>query len=239
MAGPIRIAQVLNFMNSGGVEAVVLNYYRAMDRSKVQFDFYFEENSTFPQREELERLGANVCLLPSYKNVFAYHAALYKAFRERRYNVVHAQMSTLSFFPLLAAWHAGVPVRVCHAHTTAAPSEGFKTVLKVLLRPLCRCMATDWFACGKAAGRWMYGERAVTAGKVQILPNGIDVEKFAYDAAARQAMAERGVQAIDALVAGMDMPHVVTQLRDLEAYNRQTMAERPWMPAAWNTRCEP
>lgn len=59
------------------------------------------------------------------------------------------------------------------------------------------------------------------------------------DAAARQAMAERGVKAIDALVAGMDMPHIVAQLRDLEAYNRQTMAERPWMPAAWNTRCEP
>ena len=59
------------------------------------------------------------------------------------------------------------------------------------------------------------------------------------DAATRQEMAERGVKAIDALVAGMDMPHVVAQLRDLEAYNRQTMAERPWMPAAWNTRGQP
>ena len=56
------------------------------------------------------------------------------------------------------------------------------------------------------------------------------------DEETRRAMAEKGVGLIEELVRGMDMPHVAAQLRDLEAYNRRTMAERPWMPAAWNTR---
>lgn len=56
------------------------------------------------------------------------------------------------------------------------------------------------------------------------------------DIATRQAMAERGVALIEELVQGMDMPHVVAELRDLEAYNRRVMETRPWMPAAWNTR---
>lgn len=67
MEEPIRIAQILNRMDSGGVESVVRNYYRAIDRSKVQFDFYFEDKSFFPQREELKRLGAGIYFLPSYK----------------------------------------------------------------------------------------------------------------------------------------------------------------------------
>ena len=56
------------------------------------------------------------------------------------------------------------------------------------------------------------------------------------DEETRRTMAEKGVGLIEELVRGMDMPRVVAQLRDLEAYNRQVMAERPWMPAAWNTR---
>ena len=56
------------------------------------------------------------------------------------------------------------------------------------------------------------------------------------DSATRQAMADRGVPLIEKLVAVMNMPHVVEQMRNLEAYNRETMAKRPWMPAAWNTQ---
>ena len=202
MSEPIRIAQILNRMDSGGVEAIVMNYYRAMDRSKVQFDFYFEDKSCFPQREELERLGAGVYFLPSYKKLISYHRALYRAFRQRRYKIVHAQMSTLSVFPLFAAWRAGVPVRICHAHTTAAWGEGLKTVLKVVLRPLSKLFATEWFACGEIAGKWMYGGKAVAEGKVQIMPNGIDLAKFAFDDGARQAVrAEYGIPR-DALVVG-------------------------------------
>ncbi len=202
MAEPIRIAQVLNRMDSGGVEAVVMNYYRAIDRGKVQFDFYFEDKSSFPQRQELEQMGAGIYMLPSYKKLFAYYRALYKALKTRRYQIVHAQMSTLSFFPLFIAWCAGVPVRICHAHTTAVRSEGCKTIFKVILRPLCRLFSTDWFACGEAAGRWMYGNRAVKERKVQIMPNGIDMGRFAFDAGARRSVRERFGIPQDAFVVG-------------------------------------
>ena len=59
-AQPIRVAQMMTDMNYGGVEMVVMNYYRHMDRSRVQFDFFALEGSTLPQREEIERLGGRV-----------------------------------------------------------------------------------------------------------------------------------------------------------------------------------
>ena len=54
---PIRIAQMMTDMNYGGVEMVVMNYYRNIDRTKVQFDFFALEGSSIPQREEIEKLG--------------------------------------------------------------------------------------------------------------------------------------------------------------------------------------
>ena len=54
---PIRVAQMMTDMNYGGVEMVVMNYYRHIDRSKVQFDFFALEGSAVPQQEEIERLG--------------------------------------------------------------------------------------------------------------------------------------------------------------------------------------
>lgn len=188
MTEPIRIAQVLNRMDSGGIEAVVMNYYRHIDRNRVQFDFYFAEDSSFPQREELQRLGAGLYPIPAYSHALRYHRALYHAFRERRYPVVHAHLSTMSLFPLFAAWRAKVPVRICHNHSTANWGEGKKTLLKYLLRPFNKIFANRWFACGEVAGRWMYGNRAFDSGKVHILLNAIDVARYAYDAEANVSL---------------------------------------------------
>ena len=185
MGEALRIAQVLNRMDSGGIEAVVMNYYRHIDRNRIQFDFYFAANSTFPQREELERLGAGVFLVPPYNHPFAYHQTLYHAFKKRKYAIVHAHLSTMSVFALFAAWRAGVPVRICHNHTTAHWGEGKKTLLKYILRPFNKLFATDYFACGEKAGRWMYGNRCFNAGRVHVMPNAIDTKKYEFDQDAR------------------------------------------------------
>ena len=72
----IRVAQIFNHMNSGGVEAVVMNYYRHIDRSKVQFDFIVSGDSKIPHREEIESLGGRVFLLPKIVYRFLQNVAL-------------------------------------------------------------------------------------------------------------------------------------------------------------------
>ena len=54
------------------------------------------------------------------------------------------------------------------------------------------------------------------------------------DIATRDRMAENGEKVIGKLVEAMDMPHVVEQLRKLEAYGLENEKKYPWMPAAWN-----
>ena len=48
--------------------------------------------------------------------------------------------------------------------------------------------------------------------------------------------AENGAKLICDMVDRMNMPHVVEQLRKLEAYGHENEEKYPWMPSAWNTR---
>lgn len=185
---PVRIAQIMGIMNNGGVEAVVMNYYRAIDRSRVQFDFFVDETSSFPQREEIERLGGRCYSVPSYARPSRYIASLTRLFRENHYSIVHAQINTMSVFPLFAAWRAKVPVRICHNHSTSHRGEGAKSLFKILLRPFARLFATHCFACGDTAARWMYGSRLVDQGRVTVLPNAIDLTAFRFSPEDRAAV---------------------------------------------------
>lgn len=186
---PVRVAAVIGKMVGGGVESVAFNYCRAIpEEAGVRFDFYYDDDSTAEPPPELLRRGARFFRIPRYQRLPAFLKTLYRRFREERYPIVHSHLNTLSVFPLLAARLAGVPVRICHNHSTAHPGEGKKTLLKKLLRRPAQWFATDFFACGDRAARWMYGDKAVDAGRVTVLKNAVDSRRFRFDPDARQAL---------------------------------------------------
>ena len=177
----MRVAHVVGKMNNAGVEAVVMNYYRHIDRSKIQFDFIVDEDSTHIPREEIESLGGRIFIVPPYQKLNKYIPALIKLFKENKNKIVHSHINTLSVFPLYAAKKAGVPVRIAHSHSTAAPGEWKKNILKYTLRPFAKVYATHYAACSRYAGEWLFGKRSMERGEVTIFNNAIDLDKFKYD----------------------------------------------------------
>ena len=178
---PIRIAQVVGKWVGGGVEAVVMNYYRNIDRDKIQFDFLCDSDSTNIPYDEIEKLGGRVILIPPYQKVFEYQKELIKIFKQNKYKIVHSHINTLSVFPLRAAKKAGVPVRIAHSHSTTNKSEKKKNLLKQVLRPFSKVFATDYMCCSELAGRWLFGDKEYNKGNVYLLNNAIDLDKFKYD----------------------------------------------------------
>ena len=194
MSRPIRVAQVVGRMMGGGVEATVMNHYQHIDRSRVQFDFVAQTDSTVVPRREIESLGGHVCMVPSYENPVAYVSALERLFRQTRPDIVHSNMNAISVFTLCAAKQAGVPVRIAHSHSTSSPDERVKTVVKNMLRPLSRVYPTHLAACSYYAARWLFGEEVVDAGKVHVIHNALDLQRFVFDPSARaRRRAELGV----------------------------------------------
>ena len=177
----IRVAHIIDVMSSGGIEAVVMNYYRNVDKSKVQFDFIVSDKSTLPQKEEIEKLGGRIFVTPRVTKLFAYKKALKKIFKENNYQIVHCHMGALAMFPLSVAKKCKVPVRICHAHSTASKKELVRTLIKNILKPFAKKNATHYFACSEHAGRWLFGSKTFESGKVKVLNNAIDLSKFAYN----------------------------------------------------------
>ena len=183
----LRILHIVTYMGRGGLETMIMNYYRNIDRTKIQFDFICDEDSTNIPYDEIEKLGGRVIIVPPYQHIFAYLKKLKQIFKENKYKIVHSHINALSVFPLYAAKCAGVPVRIAHSHSTSNKKEWKKTLMKNMLRPFSKVFATDYMCCSELAGRWLFGNKTYDEGKVYLLNNAIDVEKFAYNEEVRKA----------------------------------------------------
>lgn len=178
---PIRIGMIMGKWVGGGVEAVIMNYYRHIDRDKIQFDFICDEDSTDIPYKEIESLGGKVIICPPYQKIFKYLKELKRIFKENKYKIVHSNLNALSVFPLYAAKKSGIPIRIAHSHSTSNKKEWKKTLLKDMLRPFSKVYATDYFACTEHAGRWLFGNKTFNQGKVTVVNNGIDINQFAFN----------------------------------------------------------
>lgn len=199
---PIRVAQIMGKWIGGGVESVVMSYYRHIDRTKIQFDFICDEDSTNIPYEEIEKLGGRVILIPPYQKLFKYHNKLKKILKDGNYKIVHSHINTLSIFSLFAAKCAGVPVRIAHSHSTTNKKEKKKNLLKQALRPFSKEFATDYMCCSELAGRWLFGNKEYDKGNVYLLNNAIDLDKFKYDEKIRSEKRKKLNISDDTLVIG-------------------------------------
>lgn len=166
----LKIAQVVGNAG-GGVMSCVMNYYRNVDRTQVQFDFFTYAPSRYD--DEIRALGGNVFHFP---NVFKPQATtvLKNYFEQNGYDAVHAHLTTRSVFVLKAAKKAGVKVRICHAHSTSHRSEGLAFWAKQILRPFAKKYATHLAGCSVLSIKWLFG----TTDNVFLMKNALDLDRF-------------------------------------------------------------
>lgn len=184
----IRVAQVIGMATDGGVESCIMNYYKNVDHNRVQFDFFVESTSKIINKEIIESMGGRLIIIPHYTHVFKYIKFLKKAFKEGNYDIVHSNMNALSVFTLYAAKKAGIKVRIAHSHSTSNKKEWKKNIVKNILRPFSKTYSTHYFACSELAGRWLFGNKTYEQGKVTIINNAIDLERFKFNEDIRNSM---------------------------------------------------
>jgi len=184
---PIRVAQVIGKAVISGVDSVVMNYYRHIDRSRVQFDFFMDGYNKTLIDEEILDLGGRIIKLEPYEasmrtNMRQCHAA----FTEGRYTIVHSHLNTLSCFPLYAAFRAKVPIRIAHSHSTTSRGEWKRNLMKQALRPFSKTFATHYAACADYTARWLFGAKTVQKGQVRLIKNAVDTALFSPNEKARE-----------------------------------------------------
>ncbi|HBI92117.1 MAG TPA: glycosyltransferase family 1 protein, partial [Terrisporobacter glycolicus] len=170
---PIRILHVVTDMRRGGLETMLMNYYRQINRNKIQFDFLVHRDNRGEYDDEIESLGGNIYRMPKL-NPFSpnYYKALDNFFKKHKYKIIHSHVDCMSTYPLKEAQKAGIPVRIAHAHSSGQ-DKNWKYPIKYISCKKIQKYATDYFACSQDAAKWMFAEKDFL-----VLKNAIDVKKY-------------------------------------------------------------
>lgn len=202
MTQPIRVLHFQGRMGKGGAETFMMNTYRNIDRTKLQFDFviYNDFRNVRPYHEEIERLGGKVFSVPNpKKNPIAYIKAVQKLLKNEQVDIVHNEVFFGGGLNLWLAAKNGVNRRIAHSHAT---TDGKNSVIFGLIRKgLDRLMfkyATDYLACSTEAGYGLFGHDTPFV----FVPNGIDLEEFQNSKESKQESKEALNVSPDALLIG-------------------------------------
>lgn len=170
----IRILHIVGSVERAGIETFLMNLYRCINREEFQFDFMIYNTPTAGSyRDEIEAMGGRIYqVTPKEKGLVANYNAVRDIVRDNDYKIVwrHCEDAARGT-DLIAAKAGGATVRLLHAHSTN--STGLSRILHYPLRFIVNAYATGRLACGKRAGRWMFGHRPY-----ELVYNGIDTESF-------------------------------------------------------------
>ena len=203
MAEPVRILHVLGGLSIGGAESRIMDLYRNVDRERIQFDFLIHTDKEQHFEEEIRKLGGKIYRVPRFKvyNWFSYRKALKQFFsHHKEFRAVHGHMTSTASIYLPIAKKAGIPITIAHARS-AGVDPGLKGIATRMLRHSLKKKADYCLACSREAGEAVFGKRWMELGKVEIIPNAIETDKFQYDPQVRKRM-RKELNVTDNLVIG-------------------------------------
>ena len=187
----IHILHVIGYMDRGGAENMIMNLYRNIDRTKVQFDFVENEGKETAFDAEIRELGGRIYHCPRYrgKNHFAYTRWWHTFFKEHpnEYPIVHGHIGSTAAIYLSIAKKYGA-YTIAHSHNINTMKTAGDVVYSMFAYPT-RFVADHFFACSREAGISRYGSKKGSCDtRCTVLPNAIDTSKFAYNEDVRQRM---------------------------------------------------
>lgn len=179
----IRVLHSVSNMDRAGIETMLMNYYRHMDRTQVQFDFLCNKVKPGAYDDEIIAMGGRIFHSPGLNPAKypIYINYMKKLFRKHSdYQIVEAHNGALGVYALYAAKANNIPIRIFHAHG-ASITKDWKLPIKLVCKALLPVSMNQHFTCGIAAAECYFGKKVVRDGDYELIPNAIEVERFVYN----------------------------------------------------------
>lgn len=178
----VRIIHMIGSLDIGGSQTMIMNIYRMIDRNRIQFDFIVDHSDQLYFKEEIEKLGGKVFVMPRFtgKNIFQVQKAWNCFFDAHpEYHVLHSHVRSYAsiYFPI--AKKHGIKT-IIHSHSTSNGS-GIKSVAKIILQYPLRYEADYFFGCSLKAGEWLFGKKIVQSDRYFTIKNAIDTQKYFFN----------------------------------------------------------
>lgn len=187
----MRVLQVIGVMDRGGAETMVMNLYRAMDRSEIQFDFLVHEQRDGDYDAEIRELGGRFFRVPRFTglNGPAYRKHCRKLFAAHpEWSVVHGHIGSCAPIYLSEAKRAG-KYTIAHSHAQNYESGLEGMVFNLIAHPV-RHVADYFIGCSREAGLDRFGKGVVEGDSFSVLANGIDAQRYTCDSSSHELAKE-------------------------------------------------
>lgn len=191
---PVRVLQIGMTKNIGGLETYLMQQFEHLDKSKVTYDFVnitSEDEIVF--KDKILQAGSRIYGVRSrHSNPIRHYWQWIKLLQRvsKDYKAIVLNSNSITYvFPIFIARFSGIPLRIMHSHNSGfEQSIGIaKRIIIAMNRHLLKWGATDYFACSKLAGQWMFGEKS----HFTVIPNGIDCQKFDFNPVKRDEIRNR------------------------------------------------
>lgn len=202
---PIRILHVVGGIGAGGIQSYLINLYRNIDKSKIQFDFLVHIRSDKFYEKEILALGGRIYYIENdyfeRKKWFKYKKYIKKFFKEHNeYKIVHGHLRSTSYVYLSIAKKYHMKT-ICHSHSTTN-GYGISARLKNFFQFPSRFVTDYYMGCSQKANEWMFGKRRANSHNCFVVNNGIDESKFKYDKIKREEVRDKLKISNDTLIIG-------------------------------------
>lgn len=179
---PIRVLHVIGGLNRGGAETMIMNLYRAIDKSQIQFDFIVHSSTENAYFQEVNNWGGKIYVFPKFdgKNILAYRrqwTSFLKSHKE--YKILHSHVRSYALVFLGIAKKYGLKT-IVHSHSTSN-GKSYKSIIKRIFQYPIRKKSDYLFACSAISGKWLFGEKALGQTNYKMIKNAIDTELYKLD----------------------------------------------------------
>jgi glycosyltransferase EpsF len=172
---PIRVLHILPTVGlNDGISAVVMEWFRNIDRNKIQFDFVCRATQN-DYSEEIKKLGGRIYYV-NHRNPVSVFSKIKKACQNYPYSIVHSHLTHCNFFylPILKIFVAKKIILQSH---NSSSNSFLKHLLTKVTLFLVEPFISNKLAVSDLAGNYLFGSKS----KYTIINNGIDVSKYAFN----------------------------------------------------------
>jgi len=185
----IRVLQVVTALDGGGVERMLFNYYRVMNRNQIQFDFIVHSEEKGLLEDHFIQMNSTIFRIPTRQQSLIKNFALTKRIIKRgNYDAIHVHLDMMSIIPLFLAMIFGIKIRIAHSHMATKPKGLLGRFKNKVFSFLIKAFANKLFACGIDAGISRYGLTTIKSNKVKVINNAIQISDYKFDESIRQVI---------------------------------------------------
>jgi glycosyltransferase involved in cell wall biosynthesis len=187
-----RVLMVLGSLKFGGAEILCLSILKNIDRTKFQIDFAVTELTNSEIEKEVRTLGSQIFVFPRFKvlNKRHFKNSWASFFERNQYDIVHGHASgAMSLYLSIAKKHGCKTI--AHSHSGSFTGNIFVRQAKKYYSHRIIQNSDYLIACSHEAARNLFGKKYKTLSNYSFVPNGIDVDLFAFNTEARETLRKK------------------------------------------------